>query len=87
MNNALQRRIIDGRYWQLNGNQQLELIAKHCVDIEDRIRSAPSRLKALRLKELACSRFEQTCSSALVRAALSKHVEGLISHYWDKKQL
>jgi hypothetical protein len=77
--------LTDERYRQLNGNQQSELVARHCADIEDRIRSAPSRLEALRLKELACSRFKQTCSSVLVRTALTRHVEELISRNWEKK--
>lgn len=77
--------LTDERYRQLDENQQSELITKHCADIEDRIRSAPSRLEALRLKESACSGFERACSSALVRTSLASHVEELISRYWDKK--
>ncbi len=79
--------LTDERYIQLNGNRQAELIANHCGDIENRIRSAPSRLEAVRLKELACAKFEQECSSTLVRAALATHVGELISRYWDKKNI
>ena len=77
--------LTDERFRQLNGNRQSELIANHCADIEDRIRSAPSRLEAIRLKESTCTRFEKACPSALVRTALSRYVEELISRYWDNK--
>jgi len=78
--------LTDERFRQLNGNRQSELIADHCADIEDRIRSAPSRLEAMRLKESACTTFEQACPSVLVRTALSRYVEELIVRYWDNKQ-
>jgi hypothetical protein len=79
--------LTDKRYQQLHGNKQSELIANHCVDIEDRIRSAPSRLEAVRLKELECAKFKQDCQSTLVRTALARYVEELISCYWDKKKI
>jgi len=79
--------LTDERYMQLNGNRQSELIANHCGDIENRIRSAPSRLEAERLKELACTKFKQECQSMLVRTALTRYVEKLISRYWDKKNI
>jgi hypothetical protein len=78
--------LTDERFRQLNGNRQSELIANHCADMEDRIRSASSRSEAIRLKESTCARFEEACPSALVRTALSRHVEELISHYWDNKE-
>jgi hypothetical protein len=79
--------LTDERYLRLNGNQQSEHIANHCVEIEDRIRLAPSRLEAVRLKELACIKFKQECQSTLVHTALAKYVEELISRYWDKKNI
>jgi hypothetical protein len=77
--------LTDERYLRLNGNQQSELIGKHCTDIEDRIRSASSRLEAVQIKEMACSEFKKECQSKLVRTALSIHVEDIIIFYWDKK--
>ena len=79
--------LTDQRYLRSNGNQQSEQIANHCVEIEDRIRLAPSRLEAVRLKELACTKFNQECQSSLVRAALTRYVEELISRHWDKKNI
>ncbi len=75
--------LTDERYRQLNKNQQSELIAKHCADIEEHIRLASSRLEAYRLKESACARFEQSCPSTLVRKALSVYLEEVISRNWD----
>jgi hypothetical protein len=74
--------LTDERYWQLDKNKQSDLIAKHCAGIEERIRSASSRLHALRFKESECVRFEQSCPSALVRKALSVYLEDLISRNW-----
>jgi hypothetical protein len=79
--------LTDERYLRLNGNQQSEHIANHCADIEDRIRSAPSRLEAVRLKELECAKFKQECQSTLVRTALARYVEEMISRYWDKNNI
>jgi hypothetical protein len=77
--------LTDERYQQLHGNQQSELIANHCGDIEERIRSASSRLEAVHLKELECTKFKQECQSTLVRTALTRYVEEIISRYWDKQ--
>jgi len=74
--------LTDERFERLNTHRQSELIAEYCSDIEDRIRSASSRLEALRFAESSCTRFEQTCPSALVRKALERHVEKLILQYW-----
>jgi hypothetical protein len=79
--------LTDERYRQLTENRQSELLANHCADIEDRIRSAPSRLEAVRLKEFACNKFGQECPSALVHTALTKYVNDLIARYWDKKNI
>jgi hypothetical protein len=78
--------LTDERFRQFNEHQQSELIAEHFVGIEDRIRSAPTRLDAMQYKELACTRFEQACPSALLRTALARHVEKLILRYWDKRE-
>jgi hypothetical protein len=75
----------DEQYRQLSGNQQSELIANHCADIEGQICSASSLQEAIHLKELACTRFEQACSSRVVRKALIMHVEELVVRYWRKK--
>ena len=79
--------LTDEIYLKLNRKQQSELIASHCADMEYRIRVASSREEAIRLKEMACTKFNQECQSTLVRAALIRHVEDLISHYWDSKQI
>jgi len=77
--------LTDELYLKLNGKQQSGLIANHCADMEYRIRSASSREEAIRLKEMACTTFNQECQSALIRTALIRHVEDLISRYWDNK--
>jgi hypothetical protein len=79
--------LTDERFLRLDANRQSELITEYCADIEDRIRSAPSRLEALRLSESSCTRFEQACPSALLRKALETHIEELILQYWDRKNI
>ena len=79
--------LTDERYLRLTGKQQSEHIANHCAEIEDRIRLAPSRLEAVRLKELTCTKFKQECQSTLVRTALTRYVEELIARHWDKKNI
>jgi hypothetical protein len=75
--------LTEERYRRLSGSQQLELITKYCHDIEDRIRSAASRHEAEAIAAEACAGIEEACQSSLIRSALGKNVENLISKYWN----
>jgi hypothetical protein len=76
--------LTDDRFARLNSTQQYEVIGKHCVDIEERIRTATSRLDAERNSTSACLQFEKECPSMLVRHALTRRVEELLIKYWDQ---
>lgn len=75
--------LTDEGYRRLNALQQYELIAEHCRDIEERIRTAPSHLEARRIADAACARMKEACRSTLVKTALEANVENLIARYWD----
>ena len=75
--------LTDEPFREYHEYRQSELIAKYCSDIDVRIRSASSRQEARGLAESACRKFEQACASALVRNALAKYIEELITRYWE----
>jgi hypothetical protein len=77
--------LTDDRFARLNSTQQFDMIAKHCGEIEERIRTASSRIEAERNSTSACVQFEKECPSMLVRHALLRHVEELIVKYWGRK--
>ena len=76
----------DDRFAQLNSTQQSEIIANHCAEIEELIRTASSRFEAERISADACLRFENECPSMLVRHALTHRVEEFITKYWSQKK-
>jgi len=77
--------INEQQFLQLNQTRQSELIAKHCSEIEERIRDAPSKEEAERIVSKACSKFESECTSSIVRMALSQSLQAKVMHYWSKK--
>jgi hypothetical protein len=76
----------DIHFVQLRKQHQYEIISKHCVKIEERIRIALSRLEAERISADACLQFEKECPSMLLRNALIHRVEELIAKYWSHKK-
>ena len=75
----------EDRFVQLNQNQQLELIAKHCVGIEERIRAAQSRKEAEIIGIEACGRFETECPSDILRRSLILRVREMVEQRWGTK--
>jgi hypothetical protein len=73
------------QFLQLNQIRQSELIAKHCSNIEERIRQARSKDEAEHIASDACRKFQDECASSIVRISLAKHVQEKVSQYWDKK--
>ncbi len=69
----------------LNGDQQSDLLRKHCSVVEERIRTAPSRYDAERVAASTCIQFQQDCSSAMLRNALIHRVEDLLTIHWGMK--
>ena len=72
----------EDRFVRIGEDLQSELIARHCAEVEDRIRTASSRPDAERVSAEACSRFREECPSALLRNALTRRVEELVNKYW-----
>ena len=73
-------------FLQLENKRQSELIAKHCADIEEQIRTASSRSDAERISTSACFQFENECPSKLLHNALRRRVKELIAQYWSQEQ-
>ena len=72
----------EDRFVQLNQNQQLDLIAKHCEGIEVRIREAQSRKEAETIAEEACGKFETECPSDILRRGLNLRVREMVEQRW-----
>jgi len=75
----------EDRFLQLNESQQLELIAKHCVGTEKRIREAQSRKEAETIAEEACGKFETECPSDIIRRGLVLRVREMVELRWGDK--
>ena len=76
----------DERFAQFSTQRQSEIIAARCKEVEERIRTASSRLEAERESVGACLKFEKECSSMIVRNALTRRVEKLITKYWSQNK-
>jgi hypothetical protein len=74
--------INEQQFLQLNQVWQSKLIAKHCFGVEERIRNARSKEDADQIVSKACSRFENECSSSIVRIALAQYVQEKVTQYW-----
>ena len=77
--------INEQQFLQLNQVRQSELIGKHCSGIEQRIRDARSKEEAEQIASKACSKFENECTSSIVRVALAQYIQVKVMHYWNKK--
>ena len=75
----------EATYGRLDDSGQQNLIAAYCADIEHRIISAGTAEKAKAISNEACRTFRLECASALVRKALTNHVERLYEKYWGNK--
>jgi hypothetical protein len=69
----------------LNQNRQKELIAQHCSDALERIRTAPSKSEARRIVDEFCQKFDQECESAMVRKFLKQYVNSLLNQHWGER--
>lgn len=74
--------VTDNRFAQFNKKQQTDLLAKHCADIEERIRTASSRYEADRVSAEVCLEFEKECHSSVVRRSMKQRVQDLLIEYW-----
>ena len=75
----------DDRFLKLNRSQQMELIAKHCVGIQERIQEAQSRREAETIAEEACGRFVTECPSDMIRRLLVLRVREMVEQRWGDK--
>jgi hypothetical protein len=76
----------DERFVRFSTQHQSEIISLHCGEIEERIRTASTRLEAELGSAEACLQFEKECPSTLVKQAMTRRVENLIIQYWGSKK-
>lgn len=62
--------------------RQQEMIGLYCAGLEERVRSAPTRLQAEQVLSEACDGFDQACESSIVRAYLKQYAHKLLLQYW-----
>ncbi|HQU74523.1 MAG: hypothetical protein KDI06_10665 [Calditrichaeota bacterium] len=60
------------------------LIREHCLDIEEKIRTAPSAEKALIIIEDACRELENLCGNDFLPTMLRRQVEDFYQRFWEK---
>jgi hypothetical protein len=77
--------INEQQFLQLNQIRQSELITKHCSGMEKRIRNARFKDEAEQIAGKVCSKFEDECTSSIVRMALAQYIQGKVTQYWGKK--
>jgi hypothetical protein len=75
----------DQQFLGLGERRQREALAEHCAQIEERIRTAPSRLEAEVAAQRACDRFARDCPSSIVHKALPRRVWELVEQRWSTK--
>ena len=75
----------DDHFAQIHSSQQSEIITKHCAEVEECIRTARSRLEAERISANMCIQFQHECSSSVVRNALTRRVQELITKHWKTR--
>ena len=63
-----------------------QLIAEHCVGIEERIRQAANRTEARRVADNACAQLGRQCDSETVAIFLKHHVESLFKKHWGESR-
>jgi hypothetical protein len=66
-------------------SRQNELIAHHCSDALERIRTSPSKSEARRIVDEFCQKFDQECDSAMVRKFLKQYVNSLLNQHWGER--
>lgn len=63
-----------------------DLLVKYFGAIEERIRKASSREKALKIVDIAISNFKRECLSEILLEFLKHHTKTLVEKYWKQIQ-
>ncbi len=63
-----------------------DLLAKHFGKIEEKIRKAGSREKALEIADNAISNFKRECISEILLEFLKYDMKALVKKYWKPSQ-
>ena len=74
--------ITDQQFLSLGQQRQVEILAEHCADIEEKIRSAQSRTEAQTIADSTCGKLQEACLSNLVQRALVRRTREFIEQYW-----
>lgn len=69
-------------FTQLPFQKQTELISRYCGGIQEKISSAPTVADAQNIADEQCAQFQQSCSSEVLRTAMTVYVQNLIRQLW-----
>lgn len=74
--------ITDQQFLDLGQERQVEIFARHCTGIENRIRQAHSRKEAEEIMGNACGKLQEECINTIVQGALVRRTHELVEQYW-----
>lgn len=69
-------------YLQLPFQQQTELISRYCGGIQEKISNAPTEMDAQKIADELCAQFHRSCSSDILRSAMTEYVQNRIRQIW-----
>ncbi len=68
---------------QLSFQDQTELISHYCHDIKNKITGSQTMAEAQGIADEHCMQFQRSCSSEVLRNAMTEYVQGLIRQTWS----
>jgi len=69
-------------FTQLPFQKQTELISRYCHGIQEKINLSRTLHEAQRIADEHCEQFQRSCSSDVLRNAMSEYVQNLIRQRW-----
>lgn len=63
--------------------EQTELIAHYCHDIKNKITGSQTMAEAQGIADEHCLQFQRSCSSEVLRNAMTEYVQELIRQTWS----
>ena len=76
---VIQEELIDeSQFMRLPLQRQTELLSHYCGDIKDKIISSSTMTEAQRIADEQCLLFQRSCSSEVLRHAMTRYVQDII---------
>jgi len=72
----------ESSFIQLPFQEQTELIALYCHDIKNKITGSQTMAEAQGIVDEHCLQFQRSCSSEVLRKAMTEYVQGLVRRTW-----